>query len=833
MLTGEPRTPKASTLSVRIRFFIDLDGPEPRSVWFDDLSLIEIGDLQFPAQGCQNNSAARCIDFGAPDDQGQGYNPEVMSEVKQEGDISYRELLPLKTLNLAFEPCETDSDGFPLSPLLLEIRFKDTSDALLYASSTFRTAHRASLQSRLDFRHLDPAYERSSEYYYQIGALGNDNDQRWKHWQFSFAKSSYQLLRALDGKFRLQLRMPNLGPLDAELHLPIDYISLRRSTAADHQAFTERERLYGGFFAVELPPDRPLDEPNYESQLLTTFSRDVMQPIFPHTRPAANDVGHEIRAKTAAGEIATLALGLYSQQGIADLSFEPTALSTAAGREIPSSNIELFEVVNKETRLHIYFDKRYALSPDHLRRLEALSITPDTTAAIWLKIHVPSDAAGDYSGMLHIDRGGQLIETINIRLSVISTLLDDSPHLNPLWVDPWLSDEVPDESLDTVLKLIRQTGFDPFLYSSVYPIKTGGQITGFNTERLERLIDRCLSAENGYGSRRFVLWISGLPAVVYRAVYNAPYSCSNFFLYQQLSTPAYQNAFRAAIAAYLEVAAGKGITMQFFLEDEPTNRPCPRIAADRLYPLIREVGGVTTVTYSSTTDLPLSIPPEQYSVPGQVLPPLTNLIDHKIWNVSNAGEGYSKTQSGHGYYPHFGFYTTGPGSLRNPIYNRFLHGIFALRTNATSVHAYAMSSYVVDPQNDYDTLPSAIGIWTYPDFLFAYPTWNDGLLPTLGLEGTRLGIQDAKYVATLTRLIAQHPNHPAALEAQNLLSQTYSRLGTDLIQDYFRASPRYRDGSYQHHLKALSETEDPYDYKAFTTLRDRMLHYISQLVEAS
>ena len=235
--------------------------------------------------------------------------------------------------------------------------------------------------------------------------------------------------------------MPNLGPLDAELRVPIDYISLREISEADHQALIQRERLYSGYYEIGLPKDEPEILPDYPDPRLVTYSRDPMRPIFSDTKPNADELTDQLTERTAAGEIVTLAAGLYSPEGIGHLRFEISALINSQTQDtISAANVEPFEVRLKDARLDYADTRRFATIPDHLAALSSLHIPAQSSRSIWFKIHVPLSASGSYAGEVVIKSQDEFVGRFKIILHVVPQLLDQSSHLNPVWLDPWLSD---------------------------------------------------------------------------------------------------------------------------------------------------------------------------------------------------------------------------------------------------------------------------------------------------------------------------------------------------------------------------------------------------------
>jgi parallel beta-helix repeat protein len=188
------------------------------------------------------------------------------------------------------------------------------------------------------------------------------------------------------------------------------------------------------------------------------------------------------------------------------------------------------------------------------------------------------------------------------------------------------------------------------------------------------------------------------------------------------------------------------------------------------------------------------------------------------------GTGYTRHQDPN-YHGHFGYYTTGESHYPNPVYNRFLHGLFPFVTDAWAISAYSMGDMVNDPYNDFDAKYDYIFPFTYPDFLFAYPTWSGELQYSIGgLEGIREGIKDGAYIATLMDLIDDDPNAPVAIDAQDYLDEIQSRISTNYMTGYI--NKRTDLGYYSEIVEDVSEDGDPNDFEAFSEIRKKIADYI-------
>lgn len=843
--TGYPKQPMAQTKWVRIR--IGNEYPDRRwSIWLDDVQLIAMGGASLRAFGCENTATARCLKFGSNQAPDINYSANAMGPVQSDQGLEFRELLGASTVEISFPAFSIDANGLPLTPILLEIRYKDTIDASQGAEGSNWTYHRAFVSARQDYLNLDPEYGLpSSEKWAGVVYLGDANDGVWKYTQYSFQNSPYQMIRAKDGRYIVKIEMPNLLVGDPSLRLPIDYVSLRVITPVDDKALRDRRRSFLGIAQAQTPFDEPDPPVNYPNPDLVVFQRDLMQPIYYRTKPALSELTSALESTATQDELAALSLGMYSQPGLTGLSFQASDLVNASsGERIAAADIQFLRIVQRETRTPTLFGEHWMLQPDYLTEVSSLDIAPHSSERLWIRVKAPADGQGVYQGTLTISQGRTALRQVQINLDILPLTLERSEHSNLIWWDPWHGNggSIRYQSLADVFKVYRQTGFEPILIGDLSPQSDGHGGVILDSTKFAQKLDRLRN--EGLLTDRMTIFDSGMPSYFLRSLNGQWPNWSDPDIYDRLSQPDFVNAITSGIQRYLSVTAARGINPWFFIWDEPMTYPIKRIVSDRMYSIIKAAHGETTVTYNVGADTPLAIDPNEYHLPqelGQTLPPLTSLIDHKIWTPGDVDEGYKRTSEGHGpgegqtYYPDFGYYTTSMSYYRNPIYNRYWHGLFAFATNAKSVHAYAFMDNYVDPWDDFDPPITARGTWTYPDFLLAYPTSDGHIFETMGLEGLRLGILDARYIATLKKLIQQHtgdPNYSAICQqAGDYLNNLKGSLSPNLMADYLNAQPTYEDGYYEHVLKQVSRNGNPYDFQAFSTVRQGVVDYIKLLIQ--
>ncbi len=765
------------------------------------------------------NATTKCLDFGSAVEgvKGISFSRGAVTESFAEGEVNYRAIKAGECLYFEIDAFNTDSKGLPLSPMLLQIRYKDTIDQSLGSGKNI-TNHRAIISSRIDYLSKDRIR------FHDLTFLGADADHKWKYMQYGFGKTPFPLLRSVNGKFIFKICMPTSHRVDKTLTLPVDYILLKVISDDEYDALFEKQKKANGFYNVDLSADESTKPVSYPDPNFVIFVRDPMRPVYQHTKPKLSELIDTVQIFSASGEVEPSAFSIYSKGGLDISEIKVSDLVNKKNQNrIKEKKITVQKVVCAPKRLTHYYagenSKSSALIPDYLKEVSSLSVSADTSERIWLHIDIPdSTPAGLYEGNIILKTKDRTQNTLQLHLKILPVKLQPPMHMSLVYHDPY-SIRFSDY-FDATIKAYSQTGFDPIINTAIHiePVVKNNLILDYDTTKFE---SRLVFMKKKGVIRKYAMIDLGVQwTILFRIVYgkNAA-SRQDPFFYEKLTDKKFAQPFSLLVKKILNIAKEQELTFLFSVRDEPGKEPYTRIATDRLYTLIKELGGKTTVTYDPRCDEEISS--GTFRTPTGKIPPLTKLVDYKVWNARYQGAAYEQDKTNYGYY------TTPTSYLRNPVYNRFLHGLLAFRTEAKVVSSYAFLTPINDPFNDFDGHPLYIRPFTKPDFLLAYPTWSNQMLPTLALEGLREGIKDAKYIATLKKLIEIYPNEPAAREARQYIEKIKQRIDPD----YWNAYPgRATSRGYDHLImKHLSRADDPGDYEAFTEIRKKIFDYISLL----
>jgi len=838
---------------------IDFYVPAPKTTgtaWCDDFSLTRFIEFLSP-YGCVNEpNVAETVKFGSNglnENWVKGTITDYMSDPctdSNDSEITYRELKNGKTVTIEFpafnldpgyDPNDpNDMNSLPLTPMLVEVMYKDT---VYVDQSKTASSSQVFVYSKIDYINLDSWYlVEPNDRDWGLRNLGGLNDDQWRYAQYGFQKSHFQLIRAIDGKYTIKIE--NKAGSD----MPIDYVSLRKITEAECEALKDKQREFREFYEVLLPANNPAD-PNYSDPNITVFARDIMRPVYQHTQPGPNEIDPNITGFSVWGEVEPVSFSIYSENGINDLTIENSNLTHSDGNTIDGNDISIYHVIYDETRLGYVstnMPKSYALVPDRLEEFTTLSVDANTSERVWLKIQVPDKddglPAGLYEGNVYIKQDANTLKTIPVDFNVYDITLERPGHISPVYHDPLFREKVYSNDLNEVYDAFTETDFDPITFSGNYELDISIDANDnlvFDSNLFEKRLDRMIN--EGF-AKDFVI-VPPLWAKAYEAVYGSGPNLNDPNLWSKLSDSNFKTKFKTVIDKYVEIGDGyinndpnndkRNITFLYLMYDEPWGGQKYRIVTDRIFTIIIEDCNQETIsTYGNGAEYELD--PGIYNIPapyGPNVPPMTNVVTHKAWQVAASPALYLQHHDNPNYYGHFGYYTTGVSHYPSPVYNRFLHGLFACATDATSVLAYAMGDYG-DPYDDFDGGHKRIFQFSYPDFLFAYPTWSGELLYAIGgLEGIREGIKDAKYIATLKARIATDPNTMMAALAQGYLDDLYSRIDPNYSGAY--DSQETELGYYQAILEGISVDNDVNDFEAFTAIRQNVVNYITRIADVN
>ncbi|MFQ6098183.1 MAG: hypothetical protein ACE5O2_10700, partial [Armatimonadota bacterium] len=163
----------------------------------------------------------------------------------------------------------------------------------------------------------------------------------------------------------------------------------------------------------------PTDEERRRGFLL--FSRGYMRVLFPNSVPKAEERVEALSAAACPGEREPVAFAVRALRQLRDVRVMVSSLS-GDGYTIPAGEIEV-----RSVRYHPKegqsrwgpFNETLMDVPLFLEKRDGLRIAADTNQPFWVTVHVPQDAsAGEYEGSVVIEEGGQRRASLPLTLRV-------------------------------------------------------------------------------------------------------------------------------------------------------------------------------------------------------------------------------------------------------------------------------------------------------------------------------------------------------------------------------------------------------------------------------
>ena len=148
------------------------------------------------------------------------------------------------------------------------------------------------------------------------------------------------------------------------------------------------------------------------------FGRPVTEPVYPNTRPWADERLEDLVTFAAPGQFQAVSLGLYPVRPLVNLKVRVSALVSPVG-EIPAARIDPRLVTYWNIGYPSYESvKTYRRTPELLERVTVHSSPAGECQRYWLTIHVPENAKpGLYVGRVTISDDG-FAKALNVPLSV-------------------------------------------------------------------------------------------------------------------------------------------------------------------------------------------------------------------------------------------------------------------------------------------------------------------------------------------------------------------------------------------------------------------------------
>lgn len=470
------------------------------------------------------------------------------------------------------------------------------------------------------------------------------------------------------------------------------------------------------------------------------FTKNWMDPVYPDTCPLKKEITNRVELSSVPGgyEPATFAIhALTTLNGVKVIAGD---LEGPQGSVIPACNIDVRYV----RCLPRWVDTAaYAWLPSLAEKRTSIDIDKGTTQQFWVTIWVPPDSTpGQYRGTIHIRPSGLRETSLQLRLRVLSLRLLTPPTLHGMYytaVDLESGPQfrsLPVERLRKDILNMKEHGMNT-VFISIPPVceafRTDRRIR-FDVKPLRPLMGACQEA--GFKS---IVW--------------------NTTLTELIGNPL--GDFPTLLASYVAECTAQGWPRLILSvgDESDANRTLEQVLRmlAQVKQALPEMTTYTTIVF-----------PENSELYGKELDirAFSSYVDDSIVEKTKKAGAQLWMYSG----------TSGYGL--DPVGDRLYRGVWASKLGLAGVLQWTYWRPIDSnqPFNDLIGSRNNLTCWVFPG--------KDGPLPSIGWEAAREGIEDEKYLFTLTDWIRRARQSGdrdiAALadDAQKYLSDLYAKVDT-------------------------------------------------------
>lgn len=702
---------------------------------------------------------------------------------------SWRSLKASMASEILIESFSTDSNGFCLNDMVLEVEYFDKKE-------NYDTKPPIIL-SELD-------YTEKNEYF-EIGHLPLKGTNAWITEKVLIPRTHWQMIRAIDGAFRFKI--DNTKNNREEIN--ISKITLCAVSKSEMDKLAEMDRSERGFVR-KVPLNKSCD--GIESGLggLDFYSVNNLELIFQNADLTKLNRTKSLNIFQIPGQVGSATLLVISDKNLEKVKVEASSLETEDS-VIKSNNITIQPVEYMDQRLGFMTSRYYARVPDHLGPVQSSYNFKSREFNLFrITVNVPPGSkSGKYkSKILFGDEGIELnLEVLPVKLSdpVVYHMIYHSPYMKRFHPHP-----------NAVLEDMTKHGLIPILYPGgvIDPHTFAYKKNPFGNELIN--LKKYLNSNS-----------KQTPVFAVLFNYNSVWSMVNG------PNPPFKKSYKPFEENYARVlsrvryeAEREGFDLYVSFQDEPFRDIQKRSSSYICSKIAQEQGIKTWAAHNLNDDIMIDL-----GTPA--LAPLREVLDVFVEAVIRIdGQTQEKLKN---YKATLAYYTTYLATGIRPLYNRFLHGIFAQKAGVKFVVSYAYRDSIVNPYDDFDVeydSPWEVGMG---DYLLTYPTWSGEILPTLSYEEIPEGIEDCRLISTLKNEIEKgsksnnYEIQKISKEADLYLSRILARIKIDFKNAYWSKHKDLPvDPMEKNILKDLNE-DGTEDYNVFNKIRWDVCQYIMKL----
>jgi len=523
----------------------------------------------------------------------------------------------------------------------------------------------------------------------------------------------------------------------------------------------ERRRFYFDNYFKRVLPDAHRDAsgtvpdltptPEEEAEGYILFARDWMSDVNANAIPRREEVTTELSLFASAGELEPIVFSIYPLRDQGEVTVSVSDLVEPGGGRVPADAVQVGVVSHRLSRVTME-GTVYTIAPRFVMPRNSASIQNGTTTTFWLTLHTPQTVkAGDYTGSVTLTFADGATDTLDLKARLFATPLDELDVPAGPWGStiglPWYAEDLGDYA-DTMFRksLAKMREYGCTTFSGIPTLR----IRGWQDKRPDIDFSRAdweMAEAKAAGFRGVVVNYNGGIG-----------GFDNYFQDDGAMRVAglenYVDFLRAVLTEVDAHAQATGwLPVAYNLCDEPIGDALARATANA--EAWRQAAPASLLT-TGATSLEGANPDDPHVALARALR-IANLNLHDevaVGLVHDAGSDWA-------------FYNGG---------NRWTFGTYMYKCVKEYGMAFRLSwhwnacagdpFYALDCRED--------------DYAWCVANANMDLIPTIHFEReVREGIDDYRYMLTLSRLLKEKPDRPAAAEARRLIDDRLAsfRLG--------------------------------------------------------
>ncbi len=531
---------------------------------------------------------------------------------------------------------------------------------------------------------------------------------------------------------------------------PAEQAALGKKYLANLQ---ERRRFYfDNYFKRVLPNGRRdargaipafVPTPAEAAQGYALFVRDWMQDVPVNAVPRREETGRPLEAFANAGKLEPLVFSLYPLRDRGTVTLSVSDLTSAAG-VVPASALQLGVVSHRLARV-TGEGTVYTIAPRLIMPRSSAQIQKGTTITFWLTLHTPEHVkSGIYRGKVLLRFADGHTDSLPLSVRLYATPLDPLDVAAGPWGSslslPWYDDDLGDYRREMFRKsLARMRAYGCTTFSGIPTLVLRGW-KGKEPEIDFRQADQEMQDARTLGFHSVVInYNGGIQGFNNYTIDEAAMKTAGFDNYV-----AYLRAILTAVDAHAKQAGW--LPVAYNLCDEPIGDAAKEAAANaRAW---REAAPPDIITTGATSIDSATSPNDPHIELSRAL---------RVANLNGHDEPALRALKENG--GQWAFYNGG---------NRWTFGVYMFKCAQQYGMKWRLDWYwnaaAGDPYYALDCRED--------DYAWVVTNAQRELIPTLHFEREiREGIDDYRYMLTLTRLLHEKPDHPAAAAARQLLEE--------------------------------------------------------------